>query len=107
MCCRRSFDRRAAHRIERQLEGGWRCGEVVLSIVADHARAAWSARCARRYSSTGCGWPGRSVPRRPLRGRRLRADTFVAGTPEARHDEVVSARSDFTKPPENWNARDS
>ena len=25
-------------------EGGWRCGEVVLSLVADHARAAWSAR---------------------------------------------------------------
>jgi len=25
-------------------EGGWRCGEVVLSLVADHARAAWSAK---------------------------------------------------------------
>ncbi len=25
-------------------EGGWRCGEVVLSLVADNARAAWSAR---------------------------------------------------------------
>jgi uncharacterized protein (TIGR02569 family) len=25
-------------------EGGWRCGEVVLSMVADHARAAWSAK---------------------------------------------------------------
>ena len=25
-------------------EGGWRCGEVVLSMIADHARAAWSAK---------------------------------------------------------------
>jgi uncharacterized protein (TIGR02569 family) len=73
-------------------EGGWRCGEVVLSIVADNARAAWSAwvretlfvdgvRLARPVRSTD----GRYV----LSG--WRADTFVAGTPEARHDEVVSA----------------
>ena len=25
-------------------EGGWRCGEVVLSMVADNARASWSAK---------------------------------------------------------------
>ncbi|MGV7591772.1 TIGR02569 family protein, partial [Mycobacterium kansasii] len=25
-------------------DGGWRCGEVVLSLIADHARAAWSAK---------------------------------------------------------------
>src|ERR1700681_510616 len=25
-------------------EDGWRCGEVVLSMVADHPRAAWSAK---------------------------------------------------------------
>jgi uncharacterized protein (TIGR02569 family) len=26
-----------------QWVGGWRVGEVVLSMVPDHARAAWSA----------------------------------------------------------------
>ena len=25
-------------------EGGFKCGEVVLSVIADHARAAWSAK---------------------------------------------------------------
>ena len=25
-------------------EGGWRCGEVVISLVPEHARAAWSAK---------------------------------------------------------------
>ena len=25
-------------------EGGWRSWEIVLSMIADHARAAWSAK---------------------------------------------------------------
>ena len=73
-------------------EGGWRSGEIVLSMIADHARAAWSAkvretlfvdglRLARPVSSTD----GRYV----VSG--WRADTFVSGEPEPRHDEVVSA----------------
>src|SRR6201997_5139586 len=59
-------------------EGGWRCGEVVLSMVADHARAAWSAkvretlfvdgvRLARPVRSTDgrfvvSGWRGGPLP---------------------------------------------
>jgi uncharacterized protein (TIGR02569 family) len=73
-------------------EGGWRCGEVVLSIVADHARAAWSARVRETLFVDGVRL---ARPVRSTDGRYVvagwRADTFVAGTPEARHDEVVSA----------------
>jgi uncharacterized protein (TIGR02569 family) len=73
-------------------EGGWRCGEVVLSTVADHARAAWSARVRETLFVDGVRL---ARPVRSTDGRYVvsgwRADTFVAGTPEPRHDEVVSA----------------
>jgi uncharacterized protein (TIGR02569 family) len=73
-------------------EGGWRCGEVVLSLVADNARASWSARVRETLFVDGVRL---ARPVRSTDGRYVvsgwRADTFVAGTPEARHDEVVSA----------------
>ncbi|OAR21807.1 TIGR02569 family protein [Mycobacterium leprae] len=73
-------------------EGGWRCGEVVLSMVADNARAAWSARVRETLFVDGIRL---ARPVRSTDGRYVvscwRANTFVAGTPEARHDEVVSA----------------
>jgi hypothetical protein len=73
-------------------EGGWRCGEVVLSTVADHARAAWSAKVRETLFVDGVRL---ARPVRSTDGRYVvagwRADTFVAGTPEPRHDEVVSA----------------
>jgi uncharacterized protein (TIGR02569 family) len=72
--------------------GGWRCGEVVLSVVADNARAAWSARARETLFVDGMRL---ARPVRSTDGRYVvsgwRADTFVAGTPEPRHDEVVSA----------------
>ena len=72
-------------------EGGWRCGEVVLSMVADHARAAWSAKVRETLFIDGIRL---ARPVRSTDGRFVvagwRADTFVAGTPEPRHDEVVS-----------------
>ena len=65
-------------------EGGWRCGEVVLSTVADHARAAWSARVRETLFVDGVRL---ARPVRSTDGRYVvsgwRADTFVAGTPEA------------------------
>jgi uncharacterized protein (TIGR02569 family) len=73
-------------------EGGWRCGEVVLLMVADNARAAWSARVRETLFVDGVRL---ARPVRSTDGRYVvsgwRADTFVAGTPEPRHDEVVSA----------------
>ncbi|AKN17899.1 TIGR02569 family protein [Mycobacterium haemophilum] len=73
-------------------EGGWRCGEVVLSMVADNARAAWSARVRETLFVDGVRL---ARPVRSTDGRYVvsgwRADTFVAGTPEPRHDEVISA----------------
>jgi uncharacterized protein (TIGR02569 family) len=73
-------------------EGGWRGGEVVLSMVADHARSAWSAKVRESLFVDGVRL---ARPVRSTDGRYVvsgwRADTFVAGTPEPRHDEVVSA----------------
>ena len=73
-------------------EGGWRCGEVVLSMVADHARAAWSAKVRETLFVDGVRL---ARPVRSTDGRYVvsgwRADTYVSGTPEPRHDEVVSA----------------
>ena len=73
-------------------EGGWRYGEVVLSMVADNARAAWSARVRETLFVDGVRL---ARPVRSTDGRYVvsgwRADTFVAWTPEPRHDEVVSA----------------
>ncbi|HET9876997.1 MAG TPA: TIGR02569 family protein [Mycobacterium sp.] len=72
--------------------GGWKCGEVVLSTVADHARAAWSANVRETLFVDGIRL---ARPVRSTDGRYVvsgwRADTFVAGSPEPRHDEVVSA----------------
>ncbi|GAA4633083.1 TIGR02569 family protein [Mycolicibacterium sediminis] len=73
-------------------DGGWRCGEVVLSVVADPARAAWSAKVRETLFVDGVRL---ARPVRSTDGRYVvagwRADTFVAGSPEPRHDEVVSA----------------
>lgn len=73
-------------------DSSWRCGEVVLSLVADHARAAWSARVRETLFVDGVRL---ARPVRSSDGRYVvsgwRADTFVAGAPEPRHDEVVSA----------------
>lgn len=72
-------------------DGGWRCGEVVLSVVADHARAAWSARVREALFVDGVRL---ARPVRSSDGRYVvsgwRADTFVAGIVEPRHDEAVS-----------------
>ena len=71
---------------------GWKCGQVVLSTVADPARAAWSATVRETLFVDGIRL---ARPVRSTDGRYVvsgwRADTFVAGSPEPRHDEVVSA----------------
>ena len=62
-------------------EGGWRCGEVVLSMVAENARAAWSARVRETLFVDGVRL---ARPVRSTDGRYVvsgwRADTFVAGS---------------------------
>lgn len=72
-------------------DGGWLCGDVVLSAVADHARAAWSAKVRETLDVDGVRL---ARPVRSTDGRYVvsgwRADTFIEGTPEPRHDEVVS-----------------
>ncbi len=72
-------------------EGGWRYGEIVLAQITDHARAAWSAKVRETLFVDGL------LLARPVRstdGRYVvsgwRADTFVAGAPEPRDDEVVA-----------------
>ncbi|MGZ4557332.1 MAG: TIGR02569 family protein [Mycobacteriaceae bacterium] len=85
---------------------GWRCGDVVLTPVTDHARATWSAgvretlkvegvRLARPVRSTDGRWVASGWT----------ANTFLAGEPEPRHDEVVSvstrlhhAMADLSRP---------
>ncbi|MFT3714366.1 MAG: TIGR02569 family protein [Gordonia sp. (in: high G+C Gram-positive bacteria)] len=77
------------------LEGGtvvgWRVGEVVLSLVPDNARAAWSARARENLYVEGMRI---ARPIRASDGRYVvsgwRADTYVAGSPEPRHDEVLA-----------------
>ena len=73
-------------------DGGWRCGEVVLSMISDHARAAWSAKVRETLFVDGLRL---ARPVRSTDGRYVvsgwRADTFLFGSPEPRHDEVVSA----------------
>lgn len=49
-------------------EGGWRCGEVVLSMVADNARAAWSARVRETVRRRRTPGSARPIDRRPVRG---------------------------------------
>ncbi len=79
-------------RISDGWDGGWRCGEIVLSQVVDHARAAWSAKVRENLFVDGLRL---ARPVRSTDGRYVvagwRADTFVEGAPEPRHDEVVSA----------------
>ncbi|MFT4088086.1 MAG: TIGR02569 family protein [Gordonia sp. (in: high G+C Gram-positive bacteria)] len=70
---------------------GWRVGEVVLSLVPDRARAAWSAKVRENLYVDGMRI---SRPLRATDGRYVvsgwRADTYVAGSPEPRHDEVLA-----------------
>jgi len=72
-------------------EGGWRLGDVVLSPVADHARAAWSAKVRETLDVDGLRL---ARPVRATDGRYVvsgwRADTYLTGRPQARHDEVLS-----------------
>ncbi len=72
-------------------DGGYRCGDVVLSRVADHARAAWSAKVRETLTVDGVRL---ARPVRATDGRYVvsgwRADTYIVGTSEPRHDEVVS-----------------
>jgi uncharacterized protein (TIGR02569 family) len=72
-------------------EGGWRLGDVVLSPVADHARAAWSAKVRETLKVDGLRI---ARPVRATDGRYVvsgwRADTYLEGAPEPRYDEVVS-----------------
>lgn len=72
-------------------DGGWRCGDVVLSPVGDHARAAWSAKVRETLTVDGARI---AKPVRATDGRYVvsgwRADAFIEGSPEPRHDEVVS-----------------
>lgn len=74
------------------LDDGWRYGEIVLSLVGDNARAAWSAKVRESLFVDGLRL---ARPVRSTDGRYVvsgwRADTHVAGTPEPRHDEVISA----------------
>lgn len=70
--------------------GGWRFGEVVLTPVSDHARATWSAGVRESLEVEGVRV---ARPIRSTDGRWVvsgwSADTFLAGEPEPRHDEVV------------------
>jgi len=72
-------------------EGGWRYGEIVLAQITDHARAAWSAKVRETLFVDGLRL---ARPVRSTDGRYVvsgwRADTFVAGAPEPRDDEVVA-----------------
>ncbi|TXG92600.1 TIGR02569 family protein [Rhodococcus rhodnii] len=72
-------------------DGGWLCGDVVLSPVADHARAAWSAKVRETLAVDGVRL---ARPVRSTDGRYVasgwRCDTFIEGSPEPRYDEVVS-----------------
>lgn len=72
-------------------EGGWRYGELVLAPITDHARAAWSAKVRETLFVDGLRL---ARPVRSTDGRYVvsgwRADTFVAGLPEPRDDEVVA-----------------
>jgi uncharacterized protein (TIGR02569 family) len=72
-------------------DGGWRFGDVVLSPISDHARAAWSAKVRETLNVDGARV---AKPVRATDGRYVvsgwRADTFIEGSPEPRHDEVVS-----------------
>lgn len=86
-----AFGLRKTAEPEPALDDGWRYGEIVLTLVADNARAAWSAKVRETLFVDGVRL---ARPVRSTDGRYVvagwRADTYVAGGPEARHDEVVS-----------------
>jgi uncharacterized protein (TIGR02569 family) len=70
---------------------GWRFGDVVLTAVDDHVRATWSAGVRQTLQVEGVRL---ARPVRSSDGRWVvsgwSADTFLAGDPEPRHDEVVA-----------------
>lgn len=78
------------------VDGGVRCGDLVLSPVLDAARAAWSAGVR-----AGLEIPGLRIaqPVRSSDGRWVvagwRADHYLAGLPAARVDEVAAASIRF------------
>lgn len=81
------------HRAEGEPSGqGWRCGDVVLTPVADHARATWSAQVRETLTVDGLRL---ARPVRSSDGRWVvsgwSADTFLAGEADPRHDEVIAA----------------
>lgn len=72
-------------------DGGIRYGGIVISPIADHARASWSARVRETLDVEGARI---ARPVRSSDGRYVvsgwRADTFIEGVPEPRFDEVLS-----------------
>lgn len=72
-------------------DGGWRFGDIVLSPIADHARAAWSAKVREtlRVDAVRLARPVRASDGRYVVSG-WKADTFIDGKPEPRHDEVIS-----------------
>lgn len=72
-------------------DGGWRYDDVVLSPVADNARAAWSAKVREFLDVDGVRL---ARPVRSSDGRYVvsgwHAESFITGVPEPRYDEVVS-----------------
>lgn len=87
-------------------EDGWRFGEVVLSLVADHARAAWSAKVRETLFVDGLRL---ARPVRSTDGRFVvsgwRADTYVAGTPSRGTTRWSPPRCGCTRAPPSWSGR--
>lgn len=77
--------------LEGSWDGGWRYDDVVLSPVADNARAAWSAKIREFLDVDGVRM---ARPVRSSDGRYVvsgwHAESFITGAPEPRYDEVVS-----------------
>lgn len=89
-------------------EGGWRCGEVVLSMVADNARAAWSARVRETLFVDGVRL-ARPVDR-PTAGTWCLVGGQTRSSPARRSLGMMRSsrrRCGCMRPPENWNAPDS
>lgn len=89
-------------------EGGWRCGEVVLSMVADTPARPGRPGCARRCSSTAYAWLGPSD--RPTAGTWCLVGGQTRSSPARRSLGMMRSsrrRCGCMRPPENWNAPDS
>ncbi|EUA06964.1 aminoglycoside phosphotransferase domain protein [Mycobacterium xenopi 4042] len=87
-------------------EGGWRCGEVVLSMVADHARAAWSARVRETLFVDGSDWPAQSVP--PMADTSFRAGAPIHSSPVGPSRATTRwsrRRCGCTRRPASWSVR--